>query len=125
MNLHCQMKSQRDINAILGNMIEKSSNKKSNYSGDIIVASTVSAMNVQHSCYGFSSAKCSLLKTKIYFLFLNKAPALEGKSSSELIASDLNAMHAVRKAFIEEESSEKLRKAIKAKTRNCTRLSTR
>lgn len=46
MNLHCQMESQRDINAILGNMIEKLSNKKSNYSGDIIVASTVSAMNV-------------------------------------------------------------------------------
>ena len=43
--------------------------------------------------------------------------ALEGTSSSELIAKHLNIMHAARKAFIESGASEKLRHALKHKVR--------
>ena len=42
--------------------------------------------------------------------FLNdKFPALEGVSTSEVVASDLNAMHVARKQLIKYESLEKLR----------------
>ena len=52
----------------------------------------------------------------------DKLPALEGKTSSEIIANHLNEMHAACKAFIEAEASDKLRRAIKAKTRVSTRI---
>ena len=42
------------------------------------------------------------------------------KTSNELIANHLNAMHAARQVFIESEASEKLKRAIKAKTRGST-----
>ena len=45
---------------------------------------------------------------------------LEGKTSSEIIANHLDAVHAARKAFIEAEASEKLRKTIKVKPRVST-----
>ena len=41
-----------------------------------------------------------------------KPPALEGVTQSELIAENLKYMHAARKAFIQQESSEKIRKAL-------------
>ena len=52
----------------------------------------------------------------------NELPALEGVTSSKLIAEHLNAMHRARKAFIETESSEKLRRALRRKTRSATGL---
>ena len=47
-------------------------------------------------------------------------PAMEGKTSSEV--THLNALHAARKAFIESESSERIRKALKKKI--CTNNTT-
>ena len=52
----------------------------------------------------------------------DKLPALEGLTSSQLIADHLNAMHASRKAFIATESSEKIRRALRAKARTATSL---
>ena len=43
----------------------------------------------------------------------DQLPALEAVSSSVLIASNLNAIHAAHRAFIDCESSEKLRRALK------------
>ena len=45
----------------------------------------------------------------------NKLPALEGVTSSELVASHLNAWHSARRRFIETEADEKLRRALKHK----------
>ena len=47
----------------------------------------------------------------------SKLPSMEGKTSSQIIADNLNAMHAARKAFIENETSQKLRCPIKRKCR--------
>ena len=52
----------------------------------------------------------------------SEPPALEGVSSSKLIADHLNCMHTVRKAFIESEASDKLRRALLQKTRTATSL---
>ena len=52
----------------------------------------------------------------------NELPALEGVTSSKLIAEHLNAMHIARETFIETESSEKLRRALHTKTRAATGL---
>ena len=84
-------------NAILGNMINKLLiDNSNNYSVDIIVAWAVSAKNALHNYYGFSPNQ----------LVFGKNP----KTSSEIIANHLNAIHAAHKAFIEAEASEKLRR---------------
>ena len=44
-------------------------------------------------------------------------PALEGTTISETLATHLNAMHASRKAFMQTESSGKIRKALRHQVR--------
>ena len=92
--------------------------KSTNYPIDVIVTWAVSAKNALYNCFGFSSNQLVFGKYLHYpSILLDKAPALEGKTSSESIANHLNAMHAARQAFIESEANKKLRRAIKAKTR--------
>ena len=43
----------------------------------------------------------------------NAPPALEGKTTSQIVAENLNAMNAARQAFIQSESAEKLQRALK------------
>ena len=47
----------------------------------------------------------------------NKPPPLENITTCELVANNLNAIHAARKVFIETEASEKSRRAILRKAR--------
>mgnify|MGYP001795813812 CR=1 FL=1 len=44
-------------------------------------------------------------------------PALEGATSSQVVANNLNAMHAARQAFIQNESNERLKRALKHQIR--------
>ena len=48
----------------------------------------------------------------------NKLPALEGRTSSKLIASRLNALNSARRRFIKTEANKKLRRALRHKTRS-------
>ena len=90
-------------NAILGNMTNKLLlDKSNNYPIDVIVAWAVSAKNALHNCYDFSPNQIVFGKNLNYpSILVDKVPALEGKTSSELIANHLNEMHAARQAFIE------------------------
>ena len=47
----------------------------------------------------------------------DELPALEGTTTSEMVAKHLNASHSARKAFIAAETSEKIRRALKHKVR--------
>ena len=44
--------------------------------------------------------------------FNSNFPALESATSNQVVADNLNAMHAARQAFIKNESSEKARQAL-------------
>ena len=105
-------------NAILGNTINKLLiDNSNNYSVDTIIGWAVSAV------YDFSPNQLVFSKNPNFpSVLTNKPPALEGKTSSEIIANHLNAMHASRKAFIEAEASEKLRRDIKANTTVSTEI---
>ena len=50
-------------------------------------------------------------------LLINSPPALEAVSTSETVASNLNALHAARRAFIQSESSERLQRALRNQVR--------
>ena len=46
-----------------------------------------------------------------------RPPALDGTNMSGILARHLNALHAVRKAFIESEADERIRRALRSKMR--------
>ena len=110
-------------NAILAIMTNKLLiNNSNNYSVGIIVLLLLlcSAKNAVNN-YGFSPNQLLFGKNPNFpSVLIDKLPALEGKTSSEIIASHLNAMHLAHNVCIEVEASEKLRRAIKAKTRSST-----
>ena len=47
----------------------------------------------------------------------NAHPALEGKTTSQIVAENLNAMHAARQGIIQSESAEKLQRALRHQVR--------
>ena len=105
-------------NAILAESVKKTiEDAKCNF--DIALAWAVSAKNTLHSVEGgYSPNQLVFGRNPNLPSFLNdKLPALEGVSISEVVANNLNAMHAARKAFIENESSEKLRRAVRHQIR--------
>ena len=50
-------------------------------------------------------------------IMIDNLPALEGKTTSEVFAQHLNALHAARKAFIQTEADERIRRALRNKVR--------
>ena len=91
-------------NGILGEM--KKTLEDTHCSFEIVLAWAISAKNTLHSVHGFSPNKLVFGRNPNLPSFLfDKLPALEGVSTSEVVASNLNAMHAARKQFIMFESS--------------------
>ena len=84
----------------------------------LAVAWAVSAKNALHNVHGFSPNQLVFGKNPNFpAVVSNKPPALEGKMTSEIVACNLNAMHAACQAFIKSESAEKLRRALFHQTR--------
>ena len=85
----------------------------------------INAKNCLQMWNGFSSYQLVFGQNpNLPNVMINKLPALEGTTSSEIVASHLNALHSARRAYIEVESSEKVRRALKHKIRaNTTKFS--
>ena len=104
-------------NGILGEMVKKTL-EDTDCDFETALAWAVSAKNSLHSVNGFSPNQLVFGRNPNLPAFLNdKLPALEGISTSEIVANNLNAKHAARKAFVECESSEKLRRAVRHQVR--------
>ena len=50
-------------------------------------------------------------------VMMNQLPVLDASTSSEILATHLNALHAARESFIQSESSERIRRALRCKIR--------
>ena len=86
---------------------------------DILLGWANMAKNSMKMVYGFSSNQLVFgSNPNLPNIASDGPPAMEGKTCSEIFAHHLNALHASRKAFIETESSEKIRKALARKV--CT-----
>ena len=48
----------------------------------------------------------------------DKLPALNGVTTSKLVADHINTLHLARKAFVESESSERIRRALRHNVRS-------
>ena len=91
-------------------------NKK--YPIAVTEAWAVSAKNALHTCYGYSPNQLAFGKNPILLSnLINKPPAMEDLTHSQFVLKHLNAMHAARETFVEAESNEKLRRALKPKAR--------
>ena len=67
---------------------------------------------------GFSSHQLVFEKhPNLPGIISDKLPALEGKTSSEIFAQHLNALHEARRAYIQTEANERIRRALRTKVR--------
>ena len=67
---------------------------------------------------GFSSHQLVFGKNpNLPGIMSDKLPALEGTTSSEIFAQHLNALQAARRAYIQTEANERIRRALRTKIR--------
>ena len=96
----------------MGEMVKKTL-EDTHCSFEIALVWAISIKNSLHSVHGLSPNQLVFCRNPNLPSFLNdQLSALEGVSTSEVVASNLNAMHAARKQFIKCESLEKLRRAL-------------
>ena len=104
-------------NGILGEMVTKTM-CDSKYPFEVVLCWAVSAKNTLSSVNGYSPNQLVFGKNpNMPSVLVNKPPALEGVSTSEYVANTLNLIHANKKAYIECESSDKLRRAFRHQIR--------
>ena len=78
----------------------------------------VTAKNSLKNVNGFSTNQIVFGGSPNYPTALNsKLPALQGKSSSEVVASNIDAMHAARPTCIQSETSDEIKRALQYQTR--------
>ena len=104
-------------NGILEEMVAKTlSDCKCHF--EVALGWSVSAKNTLHNSNGYRPNQLVFGKSpSLPSVLVNQPPALWGVSMTEIVADNLNAMHAARKAYIESESSKKLRRALRYQIR--------
>lgn len=82
------------------------------------LAWSVSAKNCLNNTHGYSSHQLVYgANPNLPTTLTDKSPALEGTTMSLKVANHLNALHVARKGFIEAESSERIRRALRKQIR--------
>ena len=106
-------------NQVLGNMLDRVLGDL-NCNFEIALAWCVNAKNSLQNVHGFSPYQLVFGHNPVLpNPFNNKPPAFEDTESrsSEIVRTNLNALHSSRVAFMESERSERLRRALRTNTR--------
>ena len=108
-------------NGVLGNMVIKILDDVK-CSNEVALAWALSAKNALQNNFGYSPNQLVFgHNPNLPNVLCSRPPALESRmNSSELILQHLDAMQRARKAFIECEASEKIKRALRSKTRSVT-----
>ena len=86
---------------------------------NIALAWGVCAKNALKNVHGFSPNQLVVGRNPNFpNVFDNQLPVLEGRTTSEIVANNLSAMHAARQQYIKSECSEKKCKSITASNEN-------
>ena len=94
-----------------------------NCSIEVALAWALGAKNSLKNVFSLSSNQLVFGKNPNFPTVIgSEPPALKEVSSSKLTADHLNCMHTARKAFIESEASDQLKRALLRKTRTSTSL---
>ena len=106
-------------NGLLANVIDKIMDDDKECPLDIAVHWACAAKNSLSNVYGFSPNIIVFGRNPNYpSVMSNKPPGNNPTCISEYIAQNLNAMYIARQALVEQESSEKLRRALCRKSRS-------
>ena len=109
-------------NGILGEAVQRTISEV-RCSVDIALAWAVHAKNALHNVHGFSPYQLVFGQNpQLPNFYINKPPALN-KPSVEFIASHLAALHGARHAFLQAESSEKIKRALRHNLRSYQNVS--
>ena len=104
--------------AVVDRCLEKILEDDPKLSKEVALMWAINAKNSLQMWSGFSSYQLVFGQNpNIPSVLTDNAPALHGTSTSEIVSTHLNALHSARRAFIEAESSEKVRRAIRHKIR--------
>ena len=99
-------------NAVLSDSLNKTLEEIEDF--DLALSWTVQAKNSLYNFHGFSPFVLVFgANPKIPSNIDCELPALENVTTSEILAKNLNAMHAARQAFIKSESAEKVKRALR------------
>ena len=105
-------------NAILGYNVTKIIEDGVTKNLDIAVGWSISAKNSLKNVHGFSPNQLVFgFNPNLPNCENSKLPALEGKTTSEVVAENLNTMNSARRAYIRSESSEKVKRALRHQVR--------
>ena len=85
---------------------------------EVLLCWATTARNCLQMWHGYSSYQMVFGKNpNLPNIMSDGLPALEGTNGSEALARHLNALHAARRAFIQSEADERIRRALRAKVR--------
>ena len=86
---------------------------------EVALSWAVNAKNSLQMVYGYSPYQLVFgSNPNLPSVMVDRPPALEGATSSEMFAKHLNGLHAGRRAFIQAESSERIRRALRHQIRS-------
>jgi hypothetical protein len=104
--------------AVVDNMLLKMEEQCPGTPIDVLLCWANMAKNSLQMCHGFSSYQLVFGKNpNLPNIMTEQPPAHEGSSTSEMLVRHLNSLHAARKAFIESETDERIRRALRNKIR--------
>ena len=104
-------------NATLAEMLYKTLEDK-NISIETALAWAIQAKNSLANVHGFSPAQLAIgYNPQVPTVLTSQLPALEDRSTTDVISENLNAMRLAREAFIRAESSERIKRALKRNVR--------
>ena len=87
------------------------------------LAWAVSAKNSLQNCFGFSPNQLVLSRNiTLPSVTMSKLPALDSRSSFDVIRDNLNALHSARQQYITAESSERFKRALRRNVRTCAEV---
>ena len=109
-------------NAIIAGMMEKIM-EETGCSKEVALGWSINAKNSLLNHYGFSPNQLLLGRNPNFpSVMVDKLPALSGETQSDEVAKHLNVKLAARKAFVECEASDKIRRALRHNVRESTTM---
>ena len=108
------------VHSVIDNIVSKLKMQYPSVNIDILLGWANMAKNSLHMNHGYSSHQLVFGQNpNLPNILTDEAPALEGKTMSEIFAKHLNCLHSARQLFIQSESDERIRRALRHKIRAC------
>ena len=106
------------VHAVTDMMVTKLEDEQNGANSETLLCWANMARNCLQMWNGFSSHQLVFgTNPNLPGIMTDKIPALDGTTTSETFAKHLNTLHASRKAFIDTEANERIRRALRTKVR--------